>query len=92
MKWLLPLLIASLWLIVAPIWYLMLRRWKLLDWKELLFGFVVCVGICHFFFFGFAPLARLGIPISAAAALTSLGGVVLIRMFRKRLERESRHH
>jgi hypothetical protein len=89
-KWVLPLLIASLYFLIAPIWNLMLRRWTLSDWKELFFGFLLCVGVSYFFFFSYPWLKQLGVPLSAVAVLVSIGGVVLIGAFRKRLDRKER--
>lgn len=91
MRWIWPLIIALLFLPIATIWNLMLRRWKAADWKELFFAFFVCLAICYlFFFFGQSRfLANLGVSIPLAAAVVSLVAVVLISQFRRRIDRRS---
>ena len=93
MKWILPLLCASLYWMVAPVWYLALGRWKSNDWKEMVFGFCVLVLFSYVAFFGVAGLHHLRIPITSLGTvvvgiLVGAGYVTLLGQFRKRINQK----
>ena len=95
MMWLLPLLCASLYWVIAPIWYLALGRWRSDDWKEMIFGFCVLVLFSYAIFFGVVELHHLRIPttslgMAVVGILVATAYVSLLAQFRKRLKQRQR--
>ena len=95
MVWLLPLLCASLYWMIAPIWYLAQGRWRSDDWKEMVFGFCVLVLFSYAIFFAVAGLHHLQIPttsfgMAVVCILFATAYVTLLTQFRKRLKEKQR--
>ena len=88
--WVMPVFIASMFLVVLSVWNVMTGRWSTADWKEVGLSYLVMIAFLYVLFLLLVVLRRLSIPAPPAPVIGVVGAtafVVIVTRLRKRRAR-----